>query len=160
MSESNSTRALKLIVKKQITAQHIKLENGIEYVMRFECPIFKAKDEVKRRAPRNPDADPAPRQEPPMLVRVTDFTNGEPVKGEIIVPAVLETELKDAYPDDTYVGKTFLLVKHRPDGKRYNTFEVSEVEIDTTEYDEETGEIAETEEPAKPAKAGAKKRAA
>jgi hypothetical protein len=168
---------------KRITEQLIRLELDRVYYVRFDEKIFKAKPVTKARA--SSTAEDGPSKQPPMLSRVTllsEMKDGTLVgeRGQIIIPTVLFTELVDFYPEHSYVGKIFQIIRHRLEGKSYNTFEVSEVHptceiieeegarphsgYDQTngepEHDPETGEITErdadehgeTEQPAEPSK--------
>jgi hypothetical protein len=147
-ASQRATRGIKITVLKQITAQQIKLENNITYVLRLDTPFFRAKDAVKSTKREVDDAgNLMPAQQPPMLCRVTDVTGGLPgVKGEIIVPAVMQIEITDEHPNDTYVGKYFSLIKHRDLTKKYNTFTIAEVSVSEADYDSETGEVFDDEE--------------
>lgn len=62
------------------------------------------------------------------LVNVTNLETSE--SQQIIVPAVLLSLLTEEYPDNSYIGKSFQLIKHaKPSGKGYHPFTMNEIEI-------------------------------
>ncbi len=66
---------------------------------------------------------------PAQIAVVIDLTTGEEM--QYIVSAVLLSTLKEEYPKDAYIGKSFAIHKLPPDtkrGKRYATFSVAEIE--------------------------------
>lgn len=74
------------------------------------------------------DPDPKKAKEKPATVMpVGDVVTGEAMN--LLVPAVMESALSEAYPDGDYVGKTFMVCKmpKRP-GKRYFDIKLVEVE--------------------------------
>lgn len=73
------------------------------------------------------DPDPKKQKEKPATVMpVGDVVTGEAMN--LLVPSVMESALREAYPDDGYVSKTFMVCKmpKRP-GKRY--FDIKLVEV-------------------------------
>lgn len=120
----NTTGKFKYTVKARVTEQLVKLELDTEYFVRFDFEIYKAKENAARR--KAPDDKPA--QEPPHLCKITLLDDMS--QGVMIIPTVLKTELEDAYPAADYVGRCFRLVRHRLEGRRYNTFEISEIEVE------------------------------
>lgn len=70
-------------------------------------------------------------RKPASVMLATDLQTGEEV--QIVVPTVLESNLKTHYPDDSYSGRSFEIVKHAPgNGKDYSTFDVWEVAKEET----------------------------
>lgn len=62
--------------------------------------------------------------------KVIDLTDG--VEKSLVMPAIPRSELTRTYPDHTYVGKEFGLMKEgEVAGKRYNAWKI--MEIDTSE---------------------------
>lgn len=109
-------------VKRQVTAALLKIENDKTVYVRFECEPYKAKPAATSRAPREGEAV----QEPPIIARVTNLETGELC--EIILGQVLVTELADAYPEGV-TGRGFQITKHKLESKRYNTYEIAELEL-------------------------------
>lgn len=108
-------------VLKKLTYPQMKLVNDVPVYFLFKGTMFQGKKIVV--------TDPKEKQkEPPILARGVDMTTGE--ECEMICNAVLESVLKEEYPDDTYVGKGFEIIKHKKvEGKAYNRFSVSEIEL-------------------------------
>lgn len=71
------------------------------------------------------------REKPATVCTVADMQTGE--EFTLLVPAVMEGNLREAYPDDGYIHKAFYCEKKpkRP-GKRYFDFALVEVAIQTT----------------------------
>lgn len=118
--------------KQAISLPSISLEeNKIRY-FRFDAIIVKGTRGSSEAAagPESGRVDTTQRKqkEPPYLVVVTDMETGE--KGMLIVNAVLYSTMKQMFPNDGYVGKTFEVEKlPKAKGKDYHTFNVYEVEI-------------------------------
>lgn len=106
-------------VKRRITLPSLALKQvgqGRALKIMEEMRISKVKDKSDQK------------REPATVCPVTDMATGEVFT--FIVPAVVRENLRDNYPDDSYVGKTFWIVNKgkRSESQRYNDFEVSEVE--------------------------------
>lgn len=132
--------AFKFAVVKQITRQQIKMVEGVEYYFRFQSGIYRDED-MPGRKPRQPkDGAPAKVMEAPWLMDVTEHTTGE--IGKIIVPAVLKTELEDAYPFDAeagekpgFIGRDFQVIPRKKAGKNYWIFDIQEIKIENSPLD-------------------------
>lgn len=75
------------------------------------------------------------REKPATVCTVADMQTGE--EFTLLVPAVMEGNLREAYPQDGYVGKAFLCEKKpKRAGKRYFDFALIEVAIQTTAANE------------------------
>ena len=75
------------------------------------------------------DPDPKKAKEKPATVMpVCDVETGEAMN--LLVPSVMQSALEETYPDNEYVGKTFMVCKmpKRP-GKRYFDIKLVEVEV-------------------------------
>lgn len=129
--------AIKFRVLKQITLPLIKLGINEEFFLRFDGEIFRAKENTK-----GPVGADGKMKQPPFIAHVTHLESG--AKGQIIVPTVLKADLEDAYPEGSYVKRSFLIVnKGKKAGKEYNTFELAEIETDgETEDDKPVGMVA------------------
>lgn len=58
-----------------------------------------------------------------------DLQTGE--SGRLWVDPYLNSVLQDAFPEASYVGKSFQIIKHpKPSGKGYHTFTVNEIEVE------------------------------
>jgi len=113
----------KFDVIRKITYQQIKLETGIPYYLRLDGEIYLGKGDTR---PKVAGDDKA--QEPPHLINVTDCETGE--VGVIVAPAILVSELNDAYPVGDYVGRGFAIkILGKREGKRYNTIDLAEIKL-------------------------------
>ena len=95
-------------------------------------------------------------EEPPMLAHVINMETGE--HGQIMVAKIIETELTEQYPNNTYIGKAFGIEKgERKPGKRYDPYIIEEIEI-PAELAEASAEAVKEFKPAtdKPADTAAK----
>ena len=69
------------------------------------------------------------KMEPAHLVNCVNLETGELC--QIIVPAVLLSIVNEEYPENSYVGKSFEIVKMaKGGGKRYHPFKVAEIEVE------------------------------
>ncbi len=109
-------------VVKHVTLPLMKLGAEPTFV-KFIGKIFQAENTGKERASTD-GKTPMP---PPELAHV--FDHARKIPAQIIINAVLGSELKKSYPDDGYVGKSFRIAKTQVQGKRYATFEILEVAI-------------------------------
>lgn len=104
--------------KRSVILPTLSLQVGQPRVIRFNTAM--------RQSTIN-DPDPKKKMKPATICQVTDVQSKE--NYNLIVPAVLESSLKEGYPDDDYVDKTFyVLKKPKRAGKRYFDFELTEVE--------------------------------
>lgn len=124
-----STEIAKRTFKKtaNVTLELLKIVANTEYYVRFIGPMHigkavapkvevdKATGEVK-----------TVNKEPAMVAFVDDLmTDQERI---IICSTVLRKELAEAYPNDSYIGKTFGFKQTKVAGKDYNLVEIWEVE--------------------------------
>lgn len=66
--------------------------------------------------------------EPADVAKVTDLQTGN--VSVLIFGTVLAGNLRETYPSDGYVGKSFSAVQHKVEGKRYRTYTVAEIEAE------------------------------
>lgn len=112
-------------VKRQVILPSLSLQEGVARTLTIlEAMRVSTVKAARPRAKGEKDDGP---QKPATVCPVVDVTTGE--NFTLIVPAVMEGNLRENYPDDGYVGKTFYVQKKpkRP-GKRYFDLELSEVE--------------------------------
>ena len=108
-------------VTKNVTLPLLKMVEEEPAFVKFTSAMFVGK-EVK-------GSGDGKRMEPAVLAHCINLETGENV--QIIINAVVKENLNESYPSDAYVGKCFQLVKHaKREGKRYNDFSVSEIEVD------------------------------
>ena len=122
MSEEQAVMQYEIV--KHVTLPLMKLGAEPAFV-KFIGPIFQAENSGKQRESTEPAAkNPMP---PPELAHVEDLVRKIPA--QIIINAVLGSEIRKSYPQDGYVGKCFRIAKTQLSGKRYATFEILEVRL-------------------------------
>lgn len=110
--------------KRQVILPTLNLKPGEPRVLLLTQPMavstYVEKDEAKKK------------EKPATVCAVGDVTDG--MAYNLLVPAVLESTLREAYPNDSYVGLTFYMEKlpKRP-GKRYFDFKLVEAEATTAQ---------------------------
>lgn len=135
--------APKFKIKAHVTVQLLKIaDNGVPAYVKFAGAIFQAKtNEAEQKkfdleSAKYNKASPEERADmkvpqqpnPPKLAHVVNLETGE--VQQIIIGSILESELKDAYPEDGYVGKGFEIKKQKPTGnKRYAMYQIAEIEL-------------------------------
>lgn len=130
LADTSKTPApLKFKVKSHVTLPLLKILPEKPLYVKIEGAIFKAKEQAGARKQTAPDGTPM--QQPPELAHVIDLTSGE--HAQIIIGTVLGTELRETYPNDAYVGKSFEIVQHKVQGKRYATYGITEIEVEVYE---------------------------
>lgn len=106
-------------VKRRVIQTVLNLQVG-------QPRTLKILDALRESSYRNPDPKKQ-KDKPATICGVVDVQTGE--TATLICPAVLAGNLRESYPKDAYVGKTFYMEKlaKRP-GKRYFDFTLVEVE--------------------------------
>lgn len=67
-------------------------------------------------------------REPATTCSVVDLTQPGSGSQTLIMGAVLADLLNETYPNNGYIGKSFVATRYQQDGKRYKNFEVQELE--------------------------------
>lgn len=112
--------------KKLLTIPLLKLAVGVTAYVKVTAPMFIGKEIKSKRA----NANPAAAREPATLIDGINLETGE--QCQVICSAVVKGVFEDNYPNDSYVGKCFSLLKlERAAGKEYNGFKVIEIEDPT-----------------------------
>lgn len=107
-------------VLNHVTLPLHKLGDKPSY-LKITGTIYKGKKVVGKTTEENS-------KQAPELVHVFNYETNRPE--QMIVNTVLATELREAYPSDGYVGKSFQFVKHAiQGGKNYATFDIAEIEV-------------------------------
>lgn len=109
-----TTTAPKFQRVRSVTLPVLKLEKGQTRYIAVLSAMHKGKkiDDQKEAA---------------TIIRAVDMTTGE--EGQIIVPTVMEKELIENYPGESYVGRGFEVTLTRVPEKRYNIVSLAEVSI-------------------------------
>jgi hypothetical protein len=130
----NTSKAMDLStfrVVRHLTRPLLKMQDGVAYYVQVEAPIFQA--EQSKNPKKGPDGAPVP---PPFILHATNLEDGSSV--QMIANEVLKSELEKQYKDNGYVGKYFELIKNtKAEGKRYNTFGITELAPAGTETETE-----------------------
>lgn len=110
-------------IKKSVTAPLLQQKEGTVVLVEFLTPIALGK-EIKLKEGVKKD------KETPYIARVRSLMDPEPTRQyDFILSAVCKSELEDAYPNASYVGKRFRISKS-PDkviGKRYFAYAIDEL---------------------------------
>lgn len=108
-----------LIIPEDGTAKYLKFETAIE-------PDQTTFSERVRKA--KPNTDGTPQSTKPMnIAKVVDMQTGEEFR--LVAHEVLENTLNEGYPDKSYAGKMFEIKKTKRAGKRYFSFDVTEIKL-------------------------------
>lgn len=117
--------AVKFKIARRIVVPTMKVEMDTEIFVRFEQPIEKR---LKMEEEKQPDGSLKSVEKTIEIGRVTNLETGEIC--EIVAGTVLLSELGEAYPNAEYVGKCFRILKKKVPGKRYNAYELDEIEVE------------------------------
>ncbi len=113
--------------KKLLTRPILKMEQDKPRYVKVEQAMFIGK-EIKDSRLKDDDKGKGPA----MILNCINLETGEQV--QIVCNAVLKSVLAEEYPNDTYVGKCFMITKMgRQPGKQYNPFHIEEIEEPTPE---------------------------
>lgn len=115
---------IKFKTLRRVTLPIIKLVPDVPRYLEVTDAIFQGKEIAGQTADKD-----GKKRAPAMLVNVVDLETGE--AGQIVMNKVLMSTLQEEYPEDTYVGRQFQIVKlAKKEGKDYHPFSVTEIEID------------------------------
>jgi hypothetical protein len=102
--------------------------DGTAFYLKFNTAIEADKTTFSERVRRSKnDGDKTQSSEPMHIAEVTNLQTGE--VGRLVLHAVLESNLKEAYKDDSYVGRYFKINKEKAKGKRYFSFNIVEIKL-------------------------------
>jgi hypothetical protein len=122
MADEQQQVTMQFEIVKHVTLPLMKLGAEPTFV-KFIGAIFQADNAGKERKAEE-GKTPMP---PPELAHVFDLARKIPA--QIIINAVLGSELRKAYPNDSYIDKSFRIAKTQVQGKRYATFEILEIKL-------------------------------
>lgn len=114
-------------VKKALTLPVLKLKPGEEVYIQFAGHMHVSKDTGQTMNGK--------KMEPATVANVIDLTTGE--MHVLICATVLNKEINENYPDDSYVGKAFAITLIRVPEKKYNLYSIIEIEADEAQVDAE-----------------------
>jgi hypothetical protein len=124
---------LQFEVVRHVTLPLFKMEDeNFKYYFRFEKGIEQGRELAasKRQRKVSEGSDQKEPLPPPDLAEVTNLRTGE--LGQIIVNAVLKSNLEDTYPDAGYVGKSFQIQRLKSIARGSRTikmFEILEIKL-------------------------------
>lgn len=126
MTESAANSAPTFKRKKSITLSTLKFVVDKPLYVLILGKLHEGKARVGRSGNVKLDSDGNPRK-PPTLVEVIDLQSGE--ISQIIASTIIKTELTEAYPNDSYLGCSFEIIKQkRKEGREYDPYSIAEVE--------------------------------
>lgn len=112
-------KGLKFKIKKQITRTRLTLLPELPVYVKIESGYYDLPPEVTIKQAKG--------QERPIIVNVVDLETG--VGHSMMMYTVLKNELDRAYPEQSFVGKSLMIVRHDMRGaKGYCTFDIAELE--------------------------------
>jgi len=123
---------------KILTLPLLKMKEGEPIYVKFTGPIFTGKmikDDLaqieKNKALVAAGKSPEAVKAPPEMANVINLPTGELV--QIMLGSVLKGIMTDEYPNDSYVGKGFVIEltekKRGRSGGNYNTYKVAELDL-------------------------------
>ncbi len=124
MAEKTAS-AFKPVIIKRVTLPTLKLVPDAPVYVKILDPIFEAKPQKLKEGEKEKD-----RKKPPMLFNVVNLETGEAM--QLVAGVVVQNEIVDNYPKQSYVDKCFMIVKGKKKdlsgGRGYFTYEIAEIE--------------------------------
>jgi hypothetical protein len=134
MSTANPSVLSFDVVKRLTTPFLIIPDDGTPKYLRFETAIKPDDTTFSERVRKaKPDAEGKQNTAPMNMAKVVDLQTGEEFR--LVVHEVLHNTLQEAYPNDSYVGKMFEIKKTKRAGKRYFSFDVTEIRLKSDNSD-------------------------
>ncbi len=110
---------------RRVTLPTLKLVPDVPVYVKILDKIFEAKPQKLKEGEKEKD-----QKKPPMLFNVANLETGEAM--QLVAGVVVQNEIVDNYPKDSYVGKCFMIVKGKKKdlagGRGYFTYEIAEIE--------------------------------
>lgn len=122
---ADSKKAFKPVIVKRVTMPTLKLMPDVPAYVKITDPIFQAKEQKLKAGEKEKD-----RKKAPMLFNIINLETGEAM--QLVAGAVVQSEITENYPKDSYVDRCFMIVKGKKKdltgGRGYFTYEISEIE--------------------------------
>jgi len=113
-------------VVRNVTLPFLILSETEANYIQFKTAIEPDKTTFSERVRRSrKDADGSKTVEPMHIAEVVNLQTGEVCR--LVCHDVLESTLKEAYANDSYVGKAFRIEKTKAPGKKYFNFTIREL---------------------------------
>jgi len=110
----------KVKVINAVTRPTLSLVEGVPVYVKILKPIYVGK-EIKG-SEKKADSKPAD------IADIINLENGK--EQQLVVGAIVKSNIEESYPEGTYVGKGFMITKgKKKEGKRYFNYEISEIEV-------------------------------
>lgn len=123
MADKNKAFTPKII--KRVTMPTLKLVPDVPVYVKILDPIFQAKEQKLKEGEKAKD-----QKKPPMLFNVLNLETGEAM--QVVVGAVVQSEIVETYPKEKYVGLCFMITKLKKKdlsgGRGYFTYEINQIE--------------------------------
>ena len=127
---TDTLETLSFEIVRNVTLPFIIIpSDGSEFYLKFNTAIAPDNTTFSERVRRAKAAEPGKEQnvEPMHLAEVTNLKTGE--VGRLVLHQVLESNLNEAYPNETYVGKLFQIKKQKAAKGRYFNFNIIEIKL-------------------------------
>lgn len=119
----------KFVAKRiaSVTVELLKIKTGVEYYVKFTGPIH-----LGAEMPPDVKVDPKTgevtkeERKPANVAYVIDLETNQP--RQIVVSAVMHSELDRSFPNDSYVGLCFAFMIRKIEGKNYNGVTIDQIE--------------------------------
>lgn len=109
----------KLAVVRNVTLPLLKQTDDQPYYIAIVSGIVQGKAVAQKKGETV--------MEPAKIMRVVNLQTGQ--ECEMIANSVMQSTFEENYPDQSYVGKAFVVIRHaKQAGKRYHTYTVTEIE--------------------------------
>lgn len=113
------------VILKRVTMPTMKLVPNVPAYVKILDKIFLAKEQKLKEGEKKED-----QKKPPMIFNVVNLETGEAM--QLVAGAVVQSEIVENYPDDSYVNKCFMIIKGKKKelsgGRGYFTYEIAQIE--------------------------------
>lgn len=120
--------ALQFEVVRRLTVPFLIIDENATKYLRFDTAITPDTSTFSERV-RKAKPETESKQAPMHICTVVDLQTGEVFR--LVAHEVLENTLNEGYPNDGYVGKVFEIKKTKRAGKKYFSFDVTEIKLKT-----------------------------
>ena len=118
---ADTKKAFKPVVIKHVTMPTLKLVPDVPAYVKITAKIFEGKTQPAKEGEQV--------KKPPMIFNIINLETGEVC--QLVAGTVVQREIQDNYPKDSYVNKCFMIIKGKKKGsgdRGYFTYEIAEIE--------------------------------